>query len=58
MTNGDRIRSLSNEDLAKIFLCGIRCGDCDFLNQCKSNKNFDDECMEHWINWLNQEADF
>ena len=55
-TNADRIRSMTGEELADMFVdiaeCDRRCpaklGDCIFS---------DSSCRSAWLDWLKQEAD-
>lgn len=54
MTNADKIRAMSDEELAGEIVCHIRCEacqevfhvDCDVLKTCRGN----------WLEWLKQEA--
>ena len=49
MTNADRIRAMSDEELAAI-LCGDgwNCPPCECKNE--------DDCLDCWLEWLEQEA--
>ena len=49
-TNGDRIRAMSNEELAKLNICPK---DLDFNFIC----NFRKPCGKCLIDWLNKEAE-
>ena len=50
MTNGDKIRAMSNEKLADIMQYGC----CEHLH-CMTKDTY--ECNECWLDWLNQEAE-
>ena len=50
MTNGDKIRAMSDEELAQIMKYGC----CDNL-YCMTKDTY--ECKECWVDWLNQEAE-
>lgn len=53
-TNGDRIRSLTDEELAKIIPRRLDCSECPArigdYRACVEN------CKERWLAWLKQEA--
>ena len=64
MTNGDRIRQMSNEELFADYLYATDCSDCDFYWECrkicKSQKegfSLGSICKEIWMKWLNEEAE-
>ena len=48
MTNGDKIRQMSNEEIGKI--CSRSCP--TYPGYCKGCS-----CSKCWIDWLNKEAD-
>lgn len=48
MTNGDRIRQMSNEEMAVMFKTDIK--------QCPPGECHDDGCIECWLEWLNTEV--
>lgn len=54
MTNGDRIRSMTDEKLADSVMCFIRCEACEkvFHIGCSPLMT----CRGIWLNWLKQEA--
>lgn len=56
-TNADRIRSMSDEELAK-WLRNIRyswtCVPRDNGNRCS---DFNDDCNACWLDWLNKECE-
>lgn len=51
MTNGDRIRQMTDEELAELF---DKCADCqmciDNPSKCKM------ECIDGYMQWLKQEV--
>lgn len=50
-TNGDRIRSMSDEELAKLFWIRADCRTCpNKADHCL------DDCRGAWLDWLKQEA--
>lgn len=55
MTNGDAIRSMTDEELAKIF--GKSC-DCDYSCCFIYDKGVScaNGCEAAWLDWLKQEA--
>ena len=52
ITNGDKIRQMSNEELARKF--GYPCPPIP-KKHCKGIDN--EECTECWLNWLNAPAE-
>lgn len=48
MTNGDRIRQMSNKEMAVMFRTDIK--------QCPPGECHDDGCIECWLEWLNSEV--
>jgi len=53
MTNADRIRAMTDEELAFFF---FHYGDCTIIEKpenCTSSKS----CVDCWLDWLKQEAD-
>lgn len=54
MTNGDRIRAMSDEELAKFISspCQYQAGECDGYRNCG-----DDECLKHILDCLQQPAE-
>lgn len=61
VTNGDRIRAMTDEELAKYLFergnCTEYCyGICAYQNEC--NKFNDEEvCIKHIVEWLRKETD-
>lgn len=56
MTNGDRIRELPNEVLAKIIrqcCCGSTCFECPVEQLCYGTFRTEDD----WLDWLESEAE-
>ena len=53
LTNADRIRAMTDEELAKL-LCVMNIDDCpDKAHELHCM----DKCYECWLDWLRQEAD-
>lgn len=50
-TNADKIRSMSDEELAK-YLLSISTAECPFDWDCKAST-----CLECWNNWLKQSSE-
>ena len=50
-TNADRIRQMSDEELAEWIFEHTDC------IACPQNKDCDDLCAEHWLEWLKKEVD-
>ena len=51
-TNADRIRAMTDEELAKWIIRHVSCVHCPLNSKCKYAK----DCKEHWLEWLKQEA--
>ena len=51
MTNFDRVRSMTVEELAELLL-GKQCDVCDWQGYCDETE----KCKDQLINWLNQEV--
>lgn len=54
MTHADRIRMMSDEELAEMMAHG-NCGYCKIHDYCFSQKGVD--CEEAWLDWLREEVD-
>lgn len=55
VTNADRIRSMSDEQLGK-FLCGLfKCGNCPHDQKCYNG--IQSGGTDGWLNWLRQTAE-
>lgn len=59
MTNADKIRSMSEEELAefldKVDDCAcFAC--CNNLYSCRRNNHFEPVCKRHYLDWLMEEA--
>jgi len=51
MTNADRIRAMTDEELSELFW--IR-ADCEL---CPNKEPYcSDDCKKHWLEWLREEA--
>lgn len=62
MTNAERIRNMSDDDLAKFLLesdCGCPGGSWDSGDaKCwKSKQEGEDKCFACWLNWMQEEDD-
>lgn len=56
-TNADRIRSMSNEELAVWIAETSNCSDWCILNeQCKTKQDYEC-CINVWFNWLKEKAE-
>lgn len=58
MTNGDKIRQMSDEELAAMFDRMIQDCECCFLHDdCSYNTDVPwDVCNVMWLNWLREEV--
>lgn len=54
MTNEERIKSLSTEELAKKIWLYLNCADCPIKAKCFTSKK---KCVEVWEQWLNSEVE-
>jgi len=48
MTNGQKIKGMTNEELSQLFVA---------WDLCIDNKDCDRKCIKCWENWLNSEFD-
>lgn len=55
MTNADKIRAMTDEELAEWFCDNVSCG-CACLAICKDCGRDDKSCTQAWLDWLKQEA--
>ena len=57
-TNADKIRSMTDEELAVMFAQRIECMYCplDIIRECRDERTFNG-CKKHWLDWLKQEAE-
>lgn len=54
-TNADRIRSMTDEELAEFFQDTTFCDSCFiFKNECGTERY---SCIQRWLDWLRQEAE-
>lgn len=51
-TNADRIRAMSDEELAKWFAEKLGCSHCDRIGLCRGVS----ECEEAYLQWLKSEV--
>lgn len=54
-SNADRIRAMSDEELADWIFDRAKCQNCKELPCVKHDKGTD--CRELWLDWLKQEVD-
>lgn len=55
-TNADRIRAMSDEELAEVFEGGFHCEACSEGSKGRKNE-CDLKCEEHCLQWLKQPAE-
>lgn len=59
-TNADRIRAMSDEELAELFDSWIQdcdCNDVPCRKSCEENNEKSvSGCINHWLDWLKEEA--
>ena len=53
-TNADRIRSMTDEELAEKFSAHVQCFGCPLWN---GNACYRKDCKDHWLEWLKQECE-
>ena len=57
MTNADRIRAMSDEELAD-FMDGVQREECETIHEVKQDGTFRFESLRNgWLLWLNQPAE-
>ena len=52
-TNADRIRAMSDEELAELWWERVDCGECPVHKECKLTGQ---DCKRLVLNWLKKEA--
>lgn len=60
MTNADRIRSMSDEELAKWMLGWVECNNGGYMctaKRYKNSKRCDGHCIKNHLDWLRQPAE-
>lgn len=57
MTNGDKIRSMTDEELEAFFLCALDDDVCPPGTSCCPKNEKIIPCCNCWKNWLKQEAE-
>ena len=58
-TNADRIRAMTDEELAELIGDTIDCGSCkDMANHdvCPVSADNERNCHKYWLDWLKQKA--
>lgn len=59
MTNADRIRAMTDEELAEMFaveVCDCRICEPITKSPCKRLTTYA-ECIKHWLEWLKMEGE-
>lgn len=56
MTNAEKIRNMTDEDLAMMLMCPAEY-DESFNKQCGCNGSMDKNCLKCTIAWLQQESE-
>ncbi len=54
VSNADRIRNMTDEELAEVFVKKADCYGCEIKDFCYNSCNC--ECSKAWLEWLKQEA--
>ena len=54
-SHGDRIRAMSDEELAKWIVNYMDCAECENMNGYKPCHN-GECCPDHWLDWLKSPA--
>ena len=54
MTNADRIRQMTDEELAELWWERVDCGECPVHRDCKMTGQ---DCKQLALSWLKQEVD-
>ena len=54
-TNADRIRAMSDEELAEWIFNRVKCQNCYMLPCVKHGDEGNGNCMQLWLDWLKQE---
>ena len=65
VTNADRIRAMSDEELAELLISADFCGECEYCDKVGLCRYYeahpdgvlDDGCKQAAINWLRQSSD-
>lgn len=57
MTNADRIRSLSDEELAEWLAILTDCVNCPCRDPHDQCDTVDGSCKKQWLNWLKKEVE-
>ena len=54
-TNADKIRSMTDEELAEMFAKLVDCNECKLYkyNKCMASE---DACLSQWLEWLKKES--
>ena len=60
MTNSDRIRAMTDEELAEMFAVEVSdCRICEHItnSRCEHIITTYAECIKHWLKWLKMESE-
>ena len=55
LTHADRIRAMTDEELAEFMANNVGCDDCRFFATCRSAPQ-DRACADKWLEWLKREV--
>lgn len=55
VTNGDWLRSLSDEGLARKMYEWIGCLYCPIKKECTAGRDDSSDCITNWLEWLGKE---
>ena len=56
-TNADKIRAMTDEELAEWIFDRVKCQNCQMLPCVKHGEDGTGNCKELWLAWLRDEAD-
>ena len=56
MTNGDKIRQMSDEELARLIGENVLCSECPAFNPEEVCGRTPSECCTVWLDWLRMEV--
>ena len=55
MTNADRIRSMTDEEIATLIILNCQGRECPDTSFCRSEEEAAERCWKCWLEWLKQE---
>lgn len=56
-TNADRIRSMTDEELAEWIFDRVKCQNCQMLPCVKHGEDGKGNCKELWLAWLREDGE-